>query len=245
MPTLRRRIIAAQSGPYQLARRLYWALQRVSLPAPKVVIVPARLAFVGIRTVYYFLMRVLVCEPMFKSYCTTIGRRFRMDVFTPWVQGSGRLEVGDDVSIHGKISFTFASRFSDEPTLVIGDGTVIGHNTSFVVGRRIEIGRMCLISSDVWIFDSSGHPSDPEARFERRPPDEKDVKPVKVHDNVWISTRCIIHPGSVIGEGSIIAAAAVVRGTVPPYTVFAGNPARQVATLRNPNESRAPADVIQ
>ena len=83
--------------------------------------------------------------------------------------------------------------------------------------------------------DSSGHPTDPAERLAGLPPSPDKVRPVTVGDNVWLGTNCFILPGTTIGEGSIVAAGAVVRGEVPPYTVVAGNPARVVAMLRRPD----------
>ena len=51
-------------------------------------------------------------------------------------------------------------------------------------------------------------------------------KPVIIEDNVWIGRRVMINKGVRIGEGSIIAAGAVVTKSVPPYSVVYGNPAR-------------------
>ena len=63
-------------------------------------------------------------------------------------------------------------------------------------------------------------------------------RPILVGDNVWIGSRSILLPGTTIGEGSVVSAASVVRGEVPPYTVVAGNPARPVGSLK---EIRSPA----
>jgi carbonic anhydrase/acetyltransferase-like protein (isoleucine patch superfamily) len=45
---------------------------------------------------------------------------------------------------------------------------------------------------------------------------------------VWIGLGATILPGARIGDGVIVGAGAVVRGTVPPYAVVAGNPGRVV-----------------
>lgn len=66
------------------------------------------------------------------------------------------------------------------------------------------------------------------------PPDEADVKPIVIHDNVWIGSHVLILPGSDIGEGSIVSAHSVLSGVVAPYTVVAGNPARRIGTLTPP-----------
>jgi virginiamycin A acetyltransferase len=47
------------------------------------------------------------------------------------------------------------------------------------------------------------------------------------HD-VWLGHGALILPGASIGHGAIIGAGAVVSGTVAPYTIVAGNPARAI-----------------
>lgn len=240
MANLRKFLAASEHPAARAARAARRGVHRFTLPAPRLLVRPALVAFLTARSLYYFAARTLVCEPLFKAYCTRYGRRVRTGVFIHWVQGKGDLILGDDVLIDGKCSFTFAARFADRPTLEIGDRSGIGHNGTFSVGKRITIGRDCRIASGVWIFDSNGHPADPEARLAGLPPDPDEVRPVTIGDNVWIGARSIIFPGVTVGEGSIVSAGAVVMSDVTPNTVVAGNPARRVAALRP-----LPAEAVQ
>ena len=146
---------------------------------------------------------------------TSCGRGVRTDVYIHWIQGRGNLIVGDDVLMDGKCSITFASRYSANPTLTIGDHSGIGHGCRFTIGKRITIGRHCRIAADVWMFDSSGHPLDAAARQAGDSPRPDDVRPITIGDNVWIGGRAIIHPGVTIGDHSIVSAGAVVMSDVP------------------------------
>jgi acetyltransferase-like isoleucine patch superfamily enzyme len=144
--------------------------------------------------------------------------------------------IGDDVHLDGKSSIFFAARFVDRPLLQIGDHTRIAHNCRLTIGKEIRIGRHCLIAGNVIIFDSSGHATDPELRRRGSPPADDQVRPVTLGDNVWIGLNAIIFPGVTIGEGSVVAAGAVVMTDVPPYTVVAGNPARRILPgIRRPS----------
>ena len=215
-------------------RALRRRLKRFTLPAPRVVAKPMLWAYLAVRAVYYFGLRVFICEPIFKAYCKRYGRGVRTDVYVHFITGKGDIILGDDVMIDGKCSFTFASRYAAHPTLEIGSHSGVGHNCSFSVGKRITIGDHCRLASNTCLFDSSGHASDPAARRAGAPPPADEVRPIVIEDNVWIGRSCIIYPGVTIGEGSIVSAGSVVVGTVPPYTVVAGNPARKIARLPQP-----------
>ena len=49
-----------------------------------------------------------------------------------------------------------------------------------------------------------------------------------IEDDVWIGYRSTILSGVHIGQGAVIAAGSVVTKDVPPYTVVAGVPAKNI-----------------
>ena len=49
-----------------------------------------------------------------------------------------------------------------------------------------------------------------------------------IEDNVWISSNCVILPNCKIGEGSIVAAGAVVTKDIEPYSIVGGIPAKKI-----------------
>lgn len=231
MPIPYQKLAVSNHPAAQTLRKVRRGVHRFTLPAPSFLIRPILWGFLALRSAYYFVLRVFIAEPMFKAYCKQYGRGVRTGIFIHWIQGKGDIVVGDDVIVDGKCSITFAVRFTAHPTLSIGDQTGIGHNCSFTIARQITIGKNCRIASDVFMFDSSGHPSNPEARRAGLTPTEEDIHPITIGDNVWIGRRAIICPGVTVGEGSIVSAGAVVMNDVPPYTVVAGNPARKIASL--------------
>jgi acetyltransferase-like isoleucine patch superfamily enzyme len=58
---------------------------------------------------------------------------------------------------------------------------------------------------------------------------------ITIEDDTWVGTGVIILPGVTIGKMSIVAAGAVVTKDVPPYTIVAGVPAKQIKKV-NMNE---------
>jgi carbonic anhydrase/acetyltransferase-like protein (isoleucine patch superfamily) len=56
----------------------------------------------------------------------------------------------------------------------------------------------------------------------------------RLHDKVLVGMGAIVMDHAEIGEGAIIAAGAIVTGgtKVPPYTIYAGNPAKYLKDVR-------------
>lgn len=71
--------------------------------------------------------------------------------------------------------------------------------------------------------------------------DELDIykeydKDVIVEEDVWIGAHVTLLSGVTIGLGSVIGTGCVVRCNVPPYAIFAGNPAKVVGFRFTPEE---------
>jgi len=221
-------------------RALRRALQNFELTPNPAVLRTALYAYKAARGAREFGMRVFVCQPLFRAQCKECGPNLRTGDFIHFVQGDGDIIVGSNVWLDGKSTITFAARFSDRPTLIIGDNSGFGHETELVIASRITIGKNTNISGATRIFDSSGHPADPAARRNHEPPPASDVRPVTIGDDVWIGKNCLIFPGVRIGNGAIVSAGSVVRKHVPAYAVVAGNPAQLVFRLPRPNEGSPP-----
>jgi acetyltransferase-like isoleucine patch superfamily enzyme len=115
----------------------------------------------------------------------------------------------------------------DQPAhLHIGEGTEIGDRTLINVSQRIEIGACCSISWDCEISDTDFHQI--ILADGQRPPI---TEPVIIEDAVWIGSRCLILKSVTIGHHSVVAAGSVVRRSMPPYSLVAGNPARRVGQV--------------
>ncbi|MBL8255056.1 MAG: acyltransferase [Pseudoxanthomonas mexicana] len=235
-PSMRHWIATSQHPFAATLRKARRGVRGFTLPAPRVLVLPYLWLFLAGRGAIFFVRRAFIAEPLFKAYCTRVGKGVTTGIYVPWVQGKGDMIVGDHVRISGKLSINFAARFAKRPRLEIGHHTDIAHDCRLVVGKEVKIGAHVEIAGAVTIRDSGGHPADPARRAAGAPPDEADVKPIVVHDNVWIGSHVLILPGSDIGEGSIVSAHSVVSGVVAPYTVVAGNPARRIGTLTPPPE---------
>lgn len=225
---LRHKLATGQDPLSRGVRSLHRGARGFSIPWPRAITVPYRVGYVAVRSLIHWLRRTFVAGPIFRSYCARVGRNFRTDIYVHWVQGSGRIEVGDDVLIDGKCSFTFTNRYAEKPALRIGDRCYVGHDCTFVVAGAVTIGSDVRIAEGVTLRESPGHPLDPVARARGDAAEPASVQPIQIDDGAWIGADATILPGVSIGAGAVVATCSVVTRSVPPGAVVAGNPARIV-----------------
>lgn len=128
-------------------------------------------------------------------------------------------EVGIGVVVEGNISIEFPER------VVLGSYIYIGPGTQLYGRGGLHIHDHVIIAPEVVIMTSM-HNFRQAAMV---PYDEIELlSPVVVERCAWIGMRAIIMPGVRIGEGSIVGAGAVVTKGLPPGSIVAGNPAREV-----------------
>ena len=113
--------------------------------------------------------------------------------------------------------------------IFLGKYILISPGTSIRSAKKIIIGQSTMIASDVTITDSDWHGIYDRTDYVASP------KEVSIEDNVWIGEKSIILKGTKIGANSIIGAGSVVSGEVPPNTIYAGNPAREIRKLDKGN----------
>ncbi len=183
-----------------------------------------------IKEATVILLEIIYFQPMFRTRCSKVGNNLRMEKL-PYVIGEGRIIIGTNVNISGRISIGFNDRVAGTPELIIGDKVFLGHGSSYAIAQKIEIGDRCFISSGVKISDNDGHPIDSVARGEHEAVGNAGIRPVKLCNDVWIGANALILKGVTLGEKSIVGAGAVVTKDVPPSCVVAGNPAVVVRHL--------------
>lgn len=149
------------------------------------------------------------------------------------LEGVKYISIGDNTAF-GKGLYLTAWKVSDkDPQLHIAKNCSFGAYNHLSCANRIEIAEGVLTGKFVSIVDNSHGETDfntLQIQPTQRPCVSKG--PVRIGRNVWIGDKATILPNVTIGEGSVIAANAVVTKDVPPYCVVAGNPAKVIKVCR-------------
>lgn len=112
--------------------------------------------------------------------------------------------------------------------LEIGSDSWISHDCHISCCGTIEIGSDVLVGEFVSIRDTAHRYQDANTRI-RLQGDR--VGHIIIGDDVWIGRGTIVmgrEEGITIGDGAVIGANSVVRNSVPPFAIVAGNPARPI-----------------
>ncbi len=150
-----------------------------------------------------------------------LGRRVEIEVRP----GFGRLILGRWVHVGDGTSIR-----CHEGTMRIGDKTVFGRNIVINGYLDITIGSACIIADMVYVTDFDHVFTDVETPIK----DQGITKaPVRIGSDVWLGTKSSVVRGTVVGDGSVVAAHAVVTRDLPPYSVAAGVPARVLRDRRD------------
>jgi acetyltransferase-like isoleucine patch superfamily enzyme len=162
------------------------------------------------------------------------GRRFAafgahslMAFPTGAVYGEGWIEVGDRCMIAELVTLCAGigpgHDLGPEPVLRLGDRCVIGRGSNIIAHHSIDIGDDVFTGPYVYITDQNHSYADIDVPVGRQWPVNSSVR---IGAGTWLGTGAVILPGANIGRNVVVAAGAVVRGTVPDYAVVGGVPAK-------------------
>jgi acetyltransferase-like isoleucine patch superfamily enzyme len=133
-----------------------------------------------------------------------------------------RATLGEGTAIERRV------RVQTKGGLTIGKGCNVNSGTVLDGRGGLVIGSLVNISPDATILTAQHDVASPAF--------DGQTAPTRVADRAWVSTRAIVLPGTTVGEGAVVAAGAVVSKDVAPWTIVAGNPAREIG--RRPQDAQ-------
>ncbi len=99
----------------------------------------------------------------------------------------------------------------------IGAGAYIGCSGFIEIGNNVMMGPKVNLMSENHAFTRTDIPMKQQGVSRSF---------IKIEDDVWLGVGCSILAGVTVGEGSIVAAGAVVTQDVPAFSVVGGVPAK-------------------
>jgi acetyltransferase-like isoleucine patch superfamily enzyme len=142
----------------------------------------------------------------------------------------GTVEIGRRATIH-----TGAIIDAQGGSIKIGDHFSLNPYSILYGSGGIQIGSFVRIAAHAVIVSFEHNYQDPEVPITWQGITRK---PVIVEDDVWIGAGAKVLAGAHISRGCVIAANAVVKGKTEPFGIYAGVPARKVAS-RLPDLARS------
>jgi len=153
---------------------------------------------------------------MWLAFCYNHGvgswpsRRLRRWYLRTWLGGFG-----------GQSAVQIGCRFLNGRGVFLGPRNIINFDC-LLDGRKFHIrtGQDVSIGPKATILTLGHDPQSPD--FADRGGE------VVIGDRVWIGYGAIILPGIKIGDGAVVGAGSVVTRDVAPYSMVAGNPAKEI-----------------
>jgi len=124
------------------------------------------------------------------------------------------LRIGDDSVL------LMSTEVQHAVGITIGKNTIINRHCHLDGRGGLVIGDNVNVSSHALLVAGSHEVNDPGFHGVARP--------IRIEDDAWLCTRCMVLGGVTVGRGAVVAAGAVVTRPVEPYAIVAGVPARKI-----------------
>jgi acetyltransferase-like isoleucine patch superfamily enzyme len=131
--------------------------------------------------------------------------------------------------------------------VTIGRGSYFGGAPTILWDKyksKIVIGNYTSIAAEVTFF-LGGHHDIQRVSMRHRGRGDKGLTKgdILIGNDCWIGCRATIMDGVTIADGAVVGACSVVAGSVPPYAVAVGNPAKVVKFRFDNNTIQALLDI--
>jgi acetyltransferase-like isoleucine patch superfamily enzyme len=139
-----------------------------------------------------------------------------------------KIVIGPRVVVDSFVKIKPAGGMGD---VYIGEESHINAGTVIYTGNGVKIGKGVLIAANCTLAPTNHE-------FERAdiPIAAQRFRPsrggILIEDDVWIGANSVILDGAVIRRGAVVGAGSLVREELTAYTVYAGNPLREIGRRR-------------
>jgi len=104
--------------------------------------------------------------------------------------------------------------------LVMDDDSCLSHQVDCYCVDKIFLGQRVTVSQYSFLCTASHD-------YTRRSMPLV-TAPIRIEADAWVTADVFIGPGVTVGEGAVVGARSTVLRSIKPWTVVAGNPAREI-----------------
>jgi putative colanic acid biosynthesis acetyltransferase WcaF len=116
--------------------------------------------------------------------------------------------------------------------LTVGDWSALGEDVFIYNLGLVTLGEKVTVSHRAHLCAGTHDYTQPDLPLLK--------PPIEIKNQAWICAEAFVGPGVTVGEGAVVGARAVVMKDVAPWTVVAGNPAREIKRRELRAEGKAP-----
>lgn len=124
--------------------------------------------------------------------------------------------------IHPSASVRGGAKIWYPPNLEMAAGSVLADGVECYNMAHIYVGEGAIVSQRAFLCGGTH-----DYRLATNP---LITRPIEIGPHAWVCAEAFVSPGSVVSEGCVVGARAVISGVLAPWSVYAGNPARKVKT---------------
>lgn len=115
----------------------------------------------------------------------------------------------------------------------IGNPRFIHQNAILDASGGVSLGNNIVISTGVLLLTHDYSITTGLISINEKPITDIAIKmPIIIGDNCFIGANSTLLPGTILGQNIIVGAGSIVKGTIPDYSIIAGNPAKLISDIR-------------
>ncbi len=134
---------------------------------------------------------------------------------------TGHLSIGDHSFFHANVYLLLTM---PRPKVSIGQWVFVGRNTIIAAKNRIRIGDYTIFAPNCYVIDHEHGFSADDVILNQ----QSELKEVSIGRDCYFGTGSVVLGGVEIGDGAIVGAGSVITRNIPPYQIWAGNPAKYI-----------------
>jgi acetyltransferase-like isoleucine patch superfamily enzyme len=156
-----------------------------------------------------------------KSSIFSLQANSKIEVFNK----NAKINIGKFVFIRKNASI----RIDFDGVLDLGKNVFINDNCNINCVNRITIGKNTKIAPNVCINDH-------DHNYKKNSSDHLVRGEVTIGENVWIGSNVVILRNTHIGDNVVVAAGSVVKGVVPPNTLYLSKRETEIKPFKSENK---------